>query len=43
MQVNNVLSSVIPDQIEGKESKFIFGVAPSPACNDFRVKFIEGN
>lgn len=43
MQVNNVLSSVIPDQIEGKESKFIYGVAPSPACKDFRVKFIEGN
>lgn len=43
MQVNNVLSATIPDQIEGAESKFIYCVAPSPDCKDFRVKFIEGN
>ena len=41
MQVNNVASPNIPDQIEGGESKFISSVAPTPACKDFRVKFIE--
>ena len=40
MQVNNVLSANIPDQIEGGEDKFISGIAPSPNCKDFRVKFI---
>jgi len=43
MQINNVTSALIPDQIEGKESKFISGVAPSPACRDFRLKLIDGN
>jgi uncharacterized protein YcfL len=41
MQVENVASPTVPDQIEGGESKFIFSVAPTPACKDFRVKFIE--
>jgi uncharacterized protein YcfL len=41
MQVNNVASPTIPDQIEGGESKFISSVAPSPVCKDFRVKFLE--
>ncbi len=41
MQVAGVASALLPDQIEGKESKFIFGVAPNPNCKDFRVKFIE--
>ncbi|MEI9962932.1 MAG: YcfL family protein [Limisphaerales bacterium] len=41
MQVNNVISALKNDQIEGKESKFIFSVAPNPNCQDFRVKFIE--
>lgn len=41
MQVTTVASALLPDQIEGKESKFIFGVAPNPNCKDFRVKFIE--
>jgi len=41
MQINNVASPTIPDQIEGGESKFISSVAPMPACKDFRVKFIE--
>lgn len=41
MQVANVLSAPLPGQIEGQESKFISGIAPSPACRDFRVKFIE--
>ena len=43
MQVNNILSASVPEQIEGKESKFIFSIAPSPACRDFRVKFIEAD
>ncbi len=43
MQVNNVLSASIPDQIEGGEDKFISGIAPSPNCKDFRVKFIGAN
>ena len=41
MQVTTVASALLPDQIEGRESKFIFGVAPNPNCKDFRVKFIE--
>jgi uncharacterized protein YcfL len=41
MQVTTVASALLPAQIEGKESKFIFGVAPNPNCKDFRVKFIE--
>jgi uncharacterized protein YcfL len=41
MQVNNVLSATIADQLEGGESKFISGLAPHPGCQDFRVKFIE--
>ena len=41
MQVANVASPTIPDQIEGGESKFISSLAPTPACKDFRVKFIE--
>jgi uncharacterized protein YcfL len=41
MQINNVVSPTVGDQIEGGESKFISAVAPVPACKDFRVKFIE--
>jgi len=41
MQVSTVASALIPCQIEGKESKMISSVAPSPFCEDFRVKFIE--
>jgi uncharacterized protein YcfL len=43
MQVSNVASALLPGQIEGQESKFIYGVAPNPNCQDFRVKFIESN
>jgi uncharacterized protein YcfL len=43
MQVDNVVSASIPDQIEGQEDKNIQGVAPNPSCRDFRVKFIEAN
>lgn len=41
MQINNVSTALIPDQIEGKESKFISSVAPTPACKDFRLKMID--
>jgi uncharacterized protein YcfL len=43
MQVKNILSASIPDQIESEEDKFISGIAPSPACKDFRVRFIGPN
>jgi len=43
MQVNNILSANIPEQIEGKESKFIYCIAPNQNCRDFRVKFIEAD
>jgi len=43
MQVENVLSASLPEQIEGMESKFISGIAPNSQCKDFRVKFIESN
>ena len=43
MQLNNVISATLPDQIEGKESKFINSIAPNPFCRDFRVKFVEAN
>ena len=43
MQVNNIISASLPEQIEGKESKFIYSIAPNPSCKDFRVKFIEAN
>jgi uncharacterized protein YcfL len=41
MLINTVAAPTIPDQIEGGESKFISAVAPTPACKDFRVKFLE--
>ena len=41
MQINNVLSATIPDQIEGGESKFISAIAPNSACQDFRLKLIR--
>ena len=43
MQINNVTSATIADQIEGRESKFISAVAPNPACTDFRLKLIKVN
>jgi uncharacterized protein YcfL len=43
MQVNNVISASIPEQIEGMEDKFISSIAPNSNCKDFRVKFIEAN
>ncbi|MFZ0829161.1 MAG: YcfL family protein [Verrucomicrobiia bacterium] len=41
MLINNVASPTVPDQIEGGETKFILSQAPTPACRDFRVKFLE--
>jgi uncharacterized protein YcfL len=43
MQVNTILSTPLPEQIEGKESKFISSIAPNASCRDFRVKFIEAD
>lgn len=43
MQINNVMSVVVADQIEGGESKFISAVAPTPACKDFRLKLLEAH
>ena len=41
MQLTTLSTAEIPDQIGGGEDKFISSVAPTPACRDFRVKFIE--
>ncbi len=42
MQVNNVMTAAVADQIEGGESKFISAIAPNPNCKDFRLKLLEG-
>ena len=42
MQINNVVSALVPAQIEGGESKFISSVAPNMDCKDFRLKLIAG-
>ena len=31
------------NKLDGRESKMIYSIAPSPGCKDFRVKFIEAN
>jgi uncharacterized protein YcfL len=41
MQISTLTVAEIPDEIQGGEDKFISSVAPTPACRDFRVKFIE--
>lgn len=41
MQLTTLTSAEIPDEIQGGEDKFISSVAPTPACRDFRVKFIK--
>ncbi|MBI1840257.1 MAG: YcfL family protein [Verrucomicrobia bacterium] len=42
MQMTTATSgSWIPLYLEGKESKFINGIAPSAACRDFRLKLIR--
>jgi uncharacterized protein YcfL len=40
MQITELTTAEMPDQIQGAEDKFISSVAPTPACRDFRVKFI---
>ena len=41
MQITTLAPVEIADQIQGGEDKFISSMAPTPACRDFRVKFIE--
>jgi uncharacterized protein YcfL len=41
MQINNTLSVLRPDVIDGSQDKFISGVAPTPSCTDFRVRFMR--
>jgi uncharacterized protein YcfL len=41
MQISTLTAAEIPDQIQGGEDKFISSTAPTPACRDFRIKFIE--
>jgi uncharacterized protein YcfL len=41
MQLTTTASVEVPDVIQGGEDKFISSVAPTTACKDFRVKFIE--
>ncbi len=43
MQINNIVSAAIPEQIYGGENKFIYSVSPNTNCKDFRVKFIEAD
>jgi uncharacterized protein YcfL len=40
MQITTLAPVEIPDQIQGGEDKFISSMAPTEACQDFRVKFI---
>jgi uncharacterized protein YcfL len=42
MQVNGAASPVIADEIAGKESKFVSGIAPTETAKDFRLKLILG-
>lgn len=41
MLMNSLTPAVIGSSIEGKESKFISAVAPTPTCKDFRLKLLE--
>ena len=41
MQMASLATGAIGSTIEGKESKFISAVAPTPVCKDFRLKLIE--
>ncbi len=43
VQVNPSASTYLPRQIEGKESIFISGIAPTPSAKDFRLKLIASN
>lgn len=41
MLLNTPASTWVTEQLEGGESKFISGAAPTPDCQDFRVKLIK--
>ncbi|MDH7501567.1 MAG: YcfL family protein [Verrucomicrobiota bacterium] len=41
MRVSTPASTWVTTQLEGGESKFLTGVAPTPACQDFRLKLIK--
>ena len=43
MQVNNIISANLTEQLEGGESKFISSIAPTPDCKDFRLKLLSAN
>jgi uncharacterized protein YcfL len=43
MQIGDIMSVAVGDQIEGGESKFISAVAPNPTCKDFRLKLLEAH
>ncbi len=41
MQVNSTTPAVILCTLEGRESRFLSAVAPTPVCRDFRIQFLE--
>ena len=40
MQIS-ALSSLMPDEIDGGQNKFISGVAPTPSVTDFRLRLMR--
>jgi uncharacterized protein YcfL len=43
MKLTALTPAEMADVIQGHEDKFISSVAPTPACRDFRVKFIKND
>jgi uncharacterized protein YcfL len=43
MLMGPTTASIVPCVIEGKETRYLSSVAPTLACKDFRVKFIESS
>ena len=41
MQITTLAPDEVSDEIQGGEDMFISGLAPTPECRDFRVKFIK--
>jgi len=41
MQITTLAPAEVSDEIQGGEDMFISGLAPTPECRDFRVKFIK--
>jgi uncharacterized protein YcfL len=41
MQITALAPDEVSDEIQGGEDMFISGLAPTPECRDFRVKFIK--